>query len=63
VHGLDFGQITQLQRPAGNYDGQVACKAAAILSGMAQFLFQDFWTWKLRTHLAGVQNNRPLTAS
>ena len=39
------------------------CKAAAILSGMAQFLFQDFWTWKLRTHLAGVQNNRPLTAS
>jgi hypothetical protein len=41
----------------------VICKAAAILSGMAQFLFQDFWTWKLRTHLAGMQNNRPLTAS
>jgi hypothetical protein len=39
------------------------CKAAAILSGFAQFQFQEFCTWKLRTLLAGVQNNRRLMAS
>ena len=34
VHGLDFGQITQLQGPAGNYDGQVAPQGGDLPTGI-----------------------------